>query len=98
MDGPTGEHPSPEEAGVWIVVAGATEFAGGATLTRPLNDDRVAAVTAAADRPGRDDRGAVKLGIDHTPASSRCTITCGTATATSSAAACSRFPLTNPVV
>jgi nucleoside-diphosphate-sugar epimerase len=40
MDGPTGEHPSPEEAGVRIVVAGATGFAGGATLTRLLDDDR----------------------------------------------------------
>ena len=57
MDGPTGEHPLPEEAGVRIVVPGATGFAGGATLTRLLDDARVAAVTAAADRPGRDDRG-----------------------------------------
>ena len=46
MDGPTGEHPLPEEAGGRIVVTGATGFAGDAKLIRLLDDDRVAAVTA----------------------------------------------------
>jgi hypothetical protein len=39
MDGPTGEHPSPEKAGVRTGVTGATGSAGDARLIRLLDDD-----------------------------------------------------------